>query len=384
MPIYLDHHATTPLDTEALAKMLRFFTEHFGNASSIDHRHGQEAGAAVEIAREKIAKIIGARKGNEIILTSGATEANNLAIIGTYERHKANGRHILTTPIEHPSVRDPIAYLVKQGAEVSYLKVDSSGLIDLEDFRSKLRKDTILVSVMHANNEIGTIQPISEIGKLLNGRETIFHVDAAQSLGHIALNVADCGVDLLSFSAHKFYGPKGVGGLYVRSFDKIVRLDPILRGGGHERGMRSGTINVPGLIGMAEALSISERRRESDEKAYREFRDNLIAAVKAVKPDAKVNGHPTQRLAHNISITLPGIEGKALVHHLNKQLSFSLGSACTTTKVTPSHVLKAINLSDDETFQTIRIGLGRGVLLPDVIEVLTDGISSFEKSRKPA
>jgi cysteine desulfurase len=260
-PIYLDHHATTPLDPRVLEKMLPYFMEVYGNPSSIDHLHGNNAKIAVDSARQSIAKILGCRKDSEIIFTSGATESNNLALIGAFRRCRDKGRNIIASAIEHPAVLDTLKYLETEGAEVTLLPVDRYGVVDLEALRGAVKEDTILISVMFANNEIGTIQPIQEIGELAKSKGVLFHVDAAQAVGHENVHVYDMNIDLMSFSAHKFYGPKGVGGLFVRSFSPMVRLNPVSYGGGHERGLRPGTLNVPGIVGMAEALLIAEHER---------------------------------------------------------------------------------------------------------------------------
>lgn len=358
-PIYLDHHATTPLDPRVLEKMLPFFCEVYGNPSSIDHLHGHRAKQAVDEARQSIAKLLGCRKESEIVFTGGATEANNLGLIGAFRRYRDKGRHIIASAIEHPAVLDTLKYLETEGAEVTLLPVDRYGVVDLEALRGAVREDTILISVMFANNEIGTIQPIQEIGELAKAKGILFHVDAAQAVGHEKIHVYDMHIDLMSFSAHKFYGPKGVGGLFVRSFSPMARLVPVSFGGGHERGLRPGTINVPGVVGMAEALSIAVTEQHDENKRISIVAKTIIELVINHFNQLKINGHPECKLSHNISLTLPGIEAKALIHLLKDKMSFSAGSACSTVKVEPSHVLKAIGLTDDECFQTIRLGLGR-------------------------
>jgi cysteine desulfurase len=358
-PIYLDHQATTPVDSRVLDKMLPYFGEVYGNPSSIDHVHGHKAKLAVDDAREQIAKNLGCRKASEIIFTSGATEANNLALIGAYRRLKEKGRHIVASSIEHPAVLDTLKYLQSEGAQVTLLPVDNYGVVDLDALKKSIKNETILVSVMYANNEIGTIQPIKEIGEIVKAHSVLFHVDAAQAVGHEAIHVYDMNIDLMSFSAHKFYGPKGIGGLFVRSFSPMVRLVPLSFGGGHERGLRPGTINVPGVVGMAEALSIAVKEQFAENKRISIVAKDIIGLLIDHCHQLKINGHPECKLAHNISLTLPGIEAKALIHLLKDKMSFSAGSACSTVKVEPSHVLKAIGLTDDECFQTIRLGLGR-------------------------
>jgi cysteine desulfurase len=379
-PIYLDHNATTPVDRRVLEKMLPYFCEVYGNAASIDHLHGVRAKDAVSSARESLAKGLGCRKESEVVFTSGATESNNLALIGAYRRFRDKGNHIIASAIEHPAVLDTLNYLQSEGAEITLLPVDSDGVVDLETLAKAIRKETILISVMFANNEIGTIQPIKEIGTLAKAKGIIFHTDAAQAAGHEKINVYDMNIDLLSFSAHKFYGPKGVGGLFVRSYSPLVKLSPISFGGGHEKGMRSGTLNVPGIVGMAEALSLANKEMSDENSRMSEAAEVIYQRLQQAFPDIKLNGHPQNRLAHNFSFTIPGVEAKALIHLLKNKLSFSAGSACSTIKVEPSHVLKAIGLSDDETFQTIRLGLGRSTCdAQPIADILIDGIQQLRK-----
>jgi cysteine desulfurase len=366
-PIYLDHNATTPLDKSVLEKMLPYFTEVYGNPASIDHLHGHNAKLAVDKARQNIAKLLGCRKDSEIIFTSGATESNNLALVGSFRRNRSKGQHIIASAIEHPAVLDTLKYLESEGAEVTLIPVDQFGVVDVEVLRRAVRKNTILVSVMYANNEIGTIQPVKEIGEFVKSKGLVFHVDAAQAIGYEKVDVYDMNIDLMSFSAHKFYGPKGIGGLFVRSYAPMVRLDSVAFGGGHERGLRPGTLNVPGIVGMAEALSIAVHGQKTEVQRLGDISVAIASSLKTAFPEIKVNGHPVNRLKHNLNITLPGIEAKALIHALKDKLSFSAGSACSTTKVEPSHVLKAIGLSDDECFQTIRLGVGRSTNCPGEI-----------------
>jgi cysteine desulfurase len=379
-PVYLDHNATTPVDGRVLEKMLPYFCEIYGNAASIDHLHGNKAKQAVDEARQAIAKGLGCRKESEIVFTSGATEANNLALIGAFRKFRNKGNHIISTAIEHPAVLDTLTYLQSEGAEITLLPVDSFGVVDLEELEKAIKKETILISVMFANNEIGTIQPIKEIGRIAKAKGVLFHTDAAQAVGHEKISVYDMNIDLLSFSAHKFYGPKGVGGLFVRSYNPLIKLSPISFGGGHEKGIRSGTLNVPGIVGMAEALSLANKELTAENKRLKEAADLVFKRLQQAFPDIKLNGHPQNRLAHNLSLTIPGVEAKALIHQLKNKLSSSAGSACSTVKVEPSHVLKAISLSDDETFQTIRLGLGQSTQNPEQIaESLIEGISQLRE-----
>jgi cysteine desulfurase len=374
-PIYLDHNATTPVDRRVLEKMLPYFCEVYGNAASIDHLHGNKAKHAVDEARQTIAKLLGCRKESEIVFTSGATESNNLALIGAFRRFRDKGNHIISTVIEHPAVLDTLNYLQSEGAEITLLPVDNDGVVDLETLEKAIKKETILISVMFANNEIGTIQPVKEIGALAKSKGIIFHTDAAQAVGHEKINVYDMNIDLLSFSAHKFYGPKGIGGLFVRSYSPLIKLSPISFGGGHEKGMRSGTLNVPGIVGMAEALLLANREMSDENNRLRETANQILQQLQQIFSDIKLNGHPQNRLAHNLSLTIRGVEAKALIHLLKNRLSFSAGSACSTIKVEPSHALKAIGLYDYEVFQTIRLGLGRSTNDAETIsDVLAQGI----------
>ena len=377
-PIYLDHNATTPLDKRVLEKMIPYFSEVYGNASSIDHFHGHHAKQAVQKAREDIAKNLGCRKDSEIIFTSGATESNNLALIGTFRKYKGKGNHIISSAIEHPCVLDTLEFLKAEGADVTLLPVDKYGFISINELKDSIRDDTILISIMFANNEIGTIEPISEIGEIAKTNNILFHTDAAQAVGHIKVDVYEMNVDLLSFSAHKFYGPKGVGGLFVRSYSPFIKLNPISFGGGHERGMRSGTLNVPGIVGMAEALNIASKEMDKENKKDCKLTKNILTKLQQSFPGIKLNGDQNNRLPHNLNITIPGVENKALVHILKDKLSFSTGSACTTTKVKPSHVLKAIGLSDEETFQTIRLGVGRFTQENGIVKMLNDSINMLK------
>lgn len=358
--------------------MLPYFCEVYGNAASVDHLHGLKAKEAVSNARMSLAKGLGCRKESEILFTSGATEANNLALIGVFRRYREKGNHIISSTIEHPSVLDTLDFLKKEGAEVTLLPVDSDGLVDIVALKNIIKSETILISMIFANNEIGTIQPIKEIGTLAKSNGIIFHTDAAQAVGHEKINVYDLNIDMLSFSAHKFYGPKGVGGLFVRSYSPLIKLSPISFGGGHEKGMRSGTLNVPCIVGMAEALSLANKEMIAENDRLRKSADDILRRLNQAFPNIKLNGHLQKRLANNLSLTIPGVEAKALVHQLKNKLSFSTGSACSTLKVEPSHVLKEIGLNDDETFQTIRIGIGRSTKEASLIaDILISGVNQL-------
>jgi len=360
--------------------MMPYFCEVFGNAASTDHIHGFKAKKAVQDARKVIAATLSCRNENEIIFTSGATESNNLALIGTFRKNRHKGNHLISTIIEHPSVLDTLEYLRNEGAEITLVPVDRFGIIDFEFLQNSIRKETILISVMFANNEIGSIQPIKQIGDLAKERDIIFHTDAAQAVGHLKINIYDLNIDLLSFSAHKFYGPKGIGGLFIRSFSPRISLSPCSYGGNQEKGLRSGTLNVPAIIGMSEALTIAIKESEIENVRLRKLSKKIFKFIQNIFPDIKLNGHPDNRLAHNLSILIPGVESKALTHLLKDKLSFSAGSACSTTKVEPSHVLKAIGLTDEETYQTIRLGLGRTTEDCGIERIISEGIRQLKPS----
>jgi cysteine desulfurase len=356
-PIYLDCHSTTPVDDRVLAAMLPFFTEHFGNPASVTHEYGWAADSAVTRARETIAQAIGAEP-TEIIFTSGATEANNLAIKGIAESQHNRGRHIVTIATEHNAVLDPCRYLATLGFDITILPVRSDGLIDLTELAAALRDDTILVSVMMANNEIGVLQPLSEIGAICHDRGIFFHTDAAQAIGKIPIDVQAMKIDLMSLTAHKIYGPKGIGALYVRRKNPRVTIAPQLHGGGHERGMRSGTLDPPQIVGMAAAIDIAITEMELENHRISELRDRLWAGINTLD-GITLNGHPTQRLAGNLNVSVAGVEGNALLLGLRSTIAVSSGSACTAAKIEPSHVLQALGLADDLAYSSVRFGIGR-------------------------
>jgi len=358
-PVYMDSHATTPVDPRVHEAMLPFFSETFGNAGSIDHIYGAVAADAVKKAREQCAHILNAH-ADEIIFTSGATESDNIAILGVAEQYAAKGDHIITCVTEHKAVLDTCKHLQKAGKSVTFLPVDQYGLVDPGQVEEAITDKTVLISIMTANNEIGTIAPIKEIGMIAHNHGVIFHTDAAQSVGHIPMDVKEMNIDLLSFSGHKIYGPKGSGGLYVRGGKARVKLAPIVFGGGQEKGIRSGTLNVPGIVGMGKALAVAEKEMSKEEKRFRKWTTQIFDAFKEAYPSVILNGHPTQRLAHNLNVCFPGIESKALIHLLRNDLSISAGSACTTTSVEPSHVLLAIGRSVEESHTAVRFGFGRG------------------------
>jgi len=358
-PIYMDSHATTPVDPRVLEAMLPYFSEIFGNAGSIDHAYGAVAAEAVKKAREQCAHTLNAHP-DEIIFTSGATEADNIAILGAAEQYAAKGDHIITCVTEHKAVLDTCKHLQKNGKSVTFLPVDKYGLVDPGQVEDAIKDKTVLISIMTANNEIGTIAPIKEIGKIAHNHGVIFHTDAAQAVGHIPMDVKEMYIDLLSFSGHKIYGPKGIGGLYIRRSNPRVKLAPIVFGGGQEKGLRSGTLNVPGIVGIGKALAVSEKEMAKEEKRFRQWTTQMFDAFNDAYPSMMLNGHPTKRLAHNLNVCFPGIESKALIHQLRDELSISTGSACTTTSVEPSHVLLAIGRSIEESHTAVRFGLGRG------------------------
>lgn len=357
-PVYLDHHATTPVDPRVLHAMLPYFSEKYGNAASVDHLFGNEAQRAVEESREKIADLISAEP-QEIVFTSGATEADNLAILGVAERHSSKGGHIITCSTEHKAVLDPSRHLESKGFRVTYLAVDRHGLVDLEQLRSAIASDTVLISVMAANNEVGTVAPLAEIGHIAREHEVLFHTDAAQAFGHIPLDVSEMAIDLLSISGHKIYGPKGIGALYVRCLRPRVKLSPQMHGGGHERGMRSGTLNVPGIVGLGEAADIARREMATETVRLRELRDYLWRELQACIAGIELNGHPDQRLPHNLNVYIPGVDSRALLVKLKHVAALSTGSACTSMDVEPSHVILAMGYDENRAHSSVRFGLGR-------------------------
>jgi len=356
--VYLDHHATTPVDSRVLDVMLPYFRERFGNPASRNHRWGWEAEEGVEAARAQVAELIGAAP-REIVFTSGATESNNLAICGVVDFYRERGDHIVTAPTEHKAVLDCCKMLERAGrARVTYVPVDRHGRVDPDDVGAALTDRTILVSIMHANNEIGTLQPLREIAALARARGVLFHTDATQGVGTVAVDVGEVGADLLSLSAHKIYGPKGCGALFVRSRQPRVRLKPLLHGGGHERGMRSGTLNVPGIVGMGAACALARSQCEADSRHLTELRERLWAALADGLEDIQLNGDPQARLAGNLNVSFRFVEGESLLMAL-EGIAVSSGSACTSASLEPSHVLKALGIPDGIAQSSIRFGIGR-------------------------
>lgn len=363
-PIYLDCHATTPVDPRVVEAMVPFFTEHFGNPSSITHAYGWEAEAAVKKAREILATAINATP-EEIIFTSGATEANNLAIKGVAEAYFGQGQHIITVQTEHSAVLDPCKYLESLGFSITYLPVQPDGLISLDELEKAFRDDTVLVSVMAANNEIGVLQPLAEIGARCRERGVLFHTDAAQALGKVPLDVEAMPIDLLSMTAHKLYGPKGIGALYVRRRNPRVNLAPQLHGGGQERGLRSGTLYPPQIVGFGKAVELALAEMESEGKRLAELRSRLHQSLTPLS-GVHLNGHPDQRLPNNLNLSFEGVDGQALLLGLRSVVAVSSGSACSSTSTAPSHVLKALGLSDELAYASLRFGLGRFTTAEDI------------------
>ncbi|MEW6057980.1 MAG: aminotransferase class V-fold PLP-dependent enzyme [Bdellovibrionota bacterium] len=362
LPVFLDHHSTTPVDPRVLEAMLPFFTEKFGNAASRTHAFGWQAEEAVETARLQVASLIKAHP-QEIVFTSGATEANNLALLGAARERKTG--HIIASQVEHSSVLETCGYLETQGFRVTYLSVDTLGRINLEELEGAIGKDTFMISVLSANNEIGTRQPVSEIGKIAKKHGIYFHTDAAQSVGLIEHDVNAEGIDLLSLSAHKIYGPKGVGALYVRRRSPRVSLEPQTHGGRHERGIRSGTLNVPGIIGLGEAAQLCLESRRVESARIGELRDELQARVLAGLTQVQVNGDLSNRLPNNLSLSFAFLESGSILSAM-RDIAASSGSACASAQAEPSHVLKAIKLSEPFARGTIRLGLGRFTTLEEV------------------
>ena len=357
LPIYLDHNATTPMDPRVLEAMIPYFTENFGNAASRNHSFGWHAEEAVDYAREQIAQLIGADP-KEIIFTSGATEGDNLGIKGVYEMYASKGNHIITCTTEHKAVLDTCKHLEKLGAEVTYLEVQPDGLIDLKALEAAMRPTTILVAIMYANNEIGVVQPVKEISAIAKKHGALFFTDAVQAVGKIPVDVNADGIDLMAFTAHKMYGPKGVGALYVRRKNPRVKVTAQLDGGGHERGMRSGTLNVPGIVGFGKACELARLEMASDTERISKLRDKLENALKQID-ESYVNGNPAHRLPHVSNISFKYVEGEGLMMGFNKDIALSSGSACTSASLEPSYVLKALGLGDDLAHSSLRFGLGR-------------------------
>ncbi|MGD1853412.1 MAG: cysteine desulfurase family protein [Leptolyngbyaceae cyanobacterium] len=365
-PIYLDCHATTPVDPRVVEAMLPFFTDYFGNPSSL-HSYGWQAEAAIKKSRGTIANVINAQP-EEIVFTSGATEANNLAIKGVAEAYFEHGKHIITIQTEHSAVLDPCRYLESLGFEVTYLPVDAEGLVKLSVLEQAIRPETILVSVMAANNEIGVLQPLAEIGALCQQHDVLFHTDAAQAIGKIPLDVQAMNIHLMSMTAHKVYGPKGIGALYVRRRQPRVNLAAQFHGGGHERGMRSGTLYPPQIVGFARAAELGVAEMGLEQKRLGELRSQLLTHLKQL-PDIYLNGHPSQRLPGNLNVSFADVDGQSLLLGLQPVVALSSGSACSSASTAPSHVLKALGRSDRLAYASLRFGLGRFTTAEDIDRV---------------
>ncbi len=375
--IYLDHAATTPVALEVLEAMNPYFSDKYGNASSL-HSFGREAHEAMEKSRKQIAGFLGARP-NEIIFTSGGTESNNLALKGIAYANKDKGNHIITSKIEHHAIEEPCKWLENHGFKITYLDVDKDGLVNPEDVEKAITKETVLVSIMHANNEIGTLEPIADIGKICKKHKVYFHTDAVQSFGKIPIDVKKMNIDLLSASAHKLYGPKGVGFLYV---NQDVKIEAVQQGGGHEQNLRSGTENVAGIVGFAKAVELAEKNMKKEAERETKLRDKIINEILKIL-GARLNGHPTQRIPNNVNVSIKGVEGEALLIRLDeKGLAVSTGSACSSKSLEPSYVLTAIGLTAEEAHGSLRITLGRENTEQDVdyaIEQIKNVVNSLRK-----
>jgi cysteine desulfurase len=357
LPIYMDNHATTPMDPRVLEEMLPYFMEKFGNAASRNHSFGWAAEEGVETARERVAKLVGATS-KEIVFTSGATESDNLAIKGVAEMYKQKGNHVITAVTEHKAVLDTCKRLEKYGYRVTYLPVQKDGLVDLDDLKRAMDDKTILVTIMAANNEIGVLQPVAEIGKLCRERGVIFHTDATQAVGKVPTDVNKQNIDVMSISAHKMYGPKGVGALYVRRKNPRVQVSPIIDGGGHERGMRSGTLNVPGIVGLGKACAIASEQMPQEACHLAGLRNRLRDRIMTRLDEVYINGSMEHRLPGNLNISFAYVEGESLLMGIN-DIAVSSGSACTSATLEPSYVLKALGTGDDLAHSSIRFGIGR-------------------------
>ena len=378
-PIYLDCQATTPLDERVLEAMLPYFREYFGNPASSSHQYGWEAEAGVKQGRQLLAEAINAEP-EEIVFTSGATEANNLAIKGVAEALFQKGRHLITVQTEHNAVLDPCQYLESLGFEVTYLPVQPDGTIDLAELERAFRPETILVSVMAANNEIGVLQPLKEVGAICKEREVFFHTDAAQAIAKIPLDVRELNIDLMSLTAHKIYGPKGIGALYVRRRNPRVRLAAQLHGGGHERGMRSGTLYTPQIVGFAKAVELALSEMEAEAKRLTGLRERLRSQL-SVLDEIYINGHPQQRLPGNLNISVGGVDGAALLLGLQPVVAVSSGAACSSAKAAPSHVLKALGRSEKLASASVRFGIGRFNTEEEIDKVAARAIATIQSLR---
>lgn len=384
-PIYLDHHATTPTAEAVIEEMQPYFGNVYGNPASDDHSYGVDADRAVREAREQISSAINARE-EEIIFTSGATESDNLAIRGALEYAEENnhGDHVITAATEHEAVLEPCEELADEGFQTTVLEVDNEGFVDPMAVRDAIKPETVLVSIMTANNEIGTIAPIAKIGKITSEKQALFHTDAVQALGYLDLDVEKLEIDLMSLSGHKVYGPKGVGALYVRRRRPKVKLSPLVHGGGHERGWRSGTLNVPGIVGMGKAIELAHDNQSSRTEHVRSVRDHMWERMQDEIDDIKLNGPPVdgQRLPNNLNVSFHGVENKAVVRKLRSDIAVSAGSACTTGSVEASHVLQSLGGNEDRWHSSIRFGLGKDNTIDEIDFAVDQVIDSIDRLRQ--
>ena len=379
-PIYLDYNATTPTDPRVVEAMLPFFTEIYGNAASRNHSFGWTAEEGVSKARNIIGEAIGAT-GKEIVFTSGATESDNMAVLGVAEFYHEKGKHIITSPIEHKAVVDPCQALEQKGYEITFLDVDEHGRIDLNQLEASIREDTVLVSLMAGNNEIGTLNPLKEIGQMTRERGVLFHCDATQGVGKIPIDVETMNIDLLSMTAHKIYGPKGIGALYVRRKKPRVRITPIMFGGGHERGFRSGTLNVPGIVGFGKAIELAMEEISSEAERQIGLRQHLYKRLTDELDYVFLNGHPTERLPNNLNLSFGYVEGESLMMGIS-EIAVSSGSACTSASLEPSYVLRSMGVGDDLAHSSVRFGFGRYTTMEEVNYAADKVIGAVKRLRE--
>ena len=379
-PIYLDYNATTPTDPRVVEAMLPFFTEIYGNAASRNHSFGWTAEEGVSKARNIIGEAIGAT-GKEIVFTSGATESDNMAVLGVAEFYHEKGKHIITSPIEHKAVVDPCQALEQKGYEITFLDVDEHGRIDLKQLEASIREDTVLVSLMAGNNEIGTLNPLTEIGQMTRERGVLFHCDATQGVGKIPIDVEAMNIDLLSMTAHKIYGPKGIGALYVRRKKPRVRITPIMFGGGHERGFRSGTLNVPGIVGFGKAIELAMEEISSEAERQIGLRQHLFKRMTDELDYVFLNGHPTERLPNNLNLSFGYVEGESLMMGIS-EIAVSSGSACTSASLEPSYVLRSMGVGDDLAHSSVRFGFGRYTTMEEVNYAADKVIGAVKRLRE--
>jgi cysteine desulfurase len=378
-PIYLDHHATTPTDPRVVEAMLPYFTERFGNAASVGHLHGWEAADAIEVARERVAELIGADPA-EVVFTSGATEANNLALKGCLPALKARGDHLVASAVEHRSVLDPLKRAAREGWKLTLVPPDRHGLVSMDAVAGAVTDRTVLVSVMAANNEVGTLNPVAEIARFCQERGIVFHTDATQAVGKVPLNLRETRADFLSMTGHKLHGPKGIGALFVRRGTGAVRLAPLFDGGGHERGIRSGTVPVPLVVGLGEACAIAGAERPTESERLLALRERLHRAIAGTLEGVHLNGHPTSRLPGNLNLGFEGVDGEALMMAMTR-VAVSSGSACTSTNPEPSHVLMAMGLDETRARASLRFGLGRGTTDAEIDEAAMVVVAAVKRLR---